>query len=98
MVYTRGVEDVTEVLATYRIGELVAENRRVQNELHAAVRGALATRTWGIMSAVARETGWSRETLRQLMKTGSADSRPAVAPDVEDEHAAPNENHAEVGS
>lgn len=99
MVYTETVDDVTQVLATYRIRELVAEQRRVQDELQSAVRAALSTRAWGIVAAIARETGQSRETLRQLMKTGHADRRPAGVPVAEDEGCStPNEDHAEVGS
>lgn len=73
-----------DVMAKYRIAERYSEWRSAQavadgrlDELNAAIRAAVATRAWGIRTAVCRVTGWSREHIRQLaLKQGHAGATP----------------------
>lgn len=71
--YAEGMTEAEDVMAEYRIAERYSEWRSAQalvdgrlDELNAAIRAAVATRAWGIRTAVCRVTGWSREHIRQL--------------------------------
>ncbi|WP_396908098.1 hypothetical protein [Mycolicibacterium sp.] len=75
--------EAEDVIAQYRIAQRYAEWRSTQDhadqqleELHEAIRHAVATRAWGIRTRVSQITGWSREHIRRLAMKPTADSQP----------------------